>query len=158
MSDASELRKVDEARELLELADLVDVFFYSIRSERNEGTAADWDGVAGELDLKINLLREGTRLEVRCVASVFNEEARYRVDAASRFELAEEVEVSDQAMAEFVGKVGLMAVYPYLREAVHQAAAKLRATPPMLGLLTSAQATVCPVAPSVEQPPETGLA
>jgi len=122
---------------------LVDVVFYSVHSERYEGEPRDIPEKT-ELDLMINLSRDGVRIEVRCTVAVNTSEASFVVDAASRFELSEDVEISAEATTDFVGKIGLMAVYPYLREAVYQAASKLRVAPPMLGLLTGSQANVRP--------------
>ncbi len=51
------------------------------------------------------------------------------------FTLREPIEASDAIITEFVERVGVMSVYPYLRESITQSGAKLGLDRPVLKLL-----------------------
>lgn len=122
-------RDVTDARELLDLAELTDIVFYEVGARRT--TDADEDSVA----IQIALRREELVLEVRCRATVTGAGGEYLTDASAVFTLRESITASDDAITEFVERVGVMTVYPYLRESISQSAAKLGLERPILKLL-----------------------
>ena len=62
--------------------------------------------------------------------------------AGAAAEEAVSVDISDAALSEFVERVGVMTVYPYLRESIDQSAAKLGAARPTMKLLRPGDITV----------------
>ncbi len=127
-------RLVDTAEELLALADLRDIVFFEVAALRNEAPDAEVDRDAQHA-VQVSVRAGDERIEVRCRLTVDTGQATLVIDAASRFEYREPLTVSPSARAVFVKRVGVMAVYPYLREAAHEAASKLRVDAPLLGLL-----------------------
>lgn len=129
MSDHKSPRTVNDARDLLALTELTDIVFYEISARRNP----DVEGTP--VSIEIALRREELLLEVRCRATVLGGEGEYLADASAVFNLQEPVEAPEEVIAEFVERVGVMSVYPYLREAITQSAAKLGLDRPILRLL-----------------------
>ncbi|MGU3586395.1 hypothetical protein ACLBYD_24900 [Rhodococcus sp. C26F] len=129
MSDDRAPRAITDARELLELTELTDIVFYEIGARRNP------DVEDTPVSIDIALRREELLLEIRCRATVLGGGGEYLVDASAVFTLQEPVQASETAVAEFVERVGVMSVYPYLREAITQSAAKLGLDRPVLRLL-----------------------
>lgn len=129
MSDDRAPRVITDARELLELTELTDIAFYEIGARRNP------DVEDTPVSIDIALRREELLLEIRCRATVLGGGGEYLVDASAVFTLQEPVQAPEAAIAEFVERVGVMSVYPYLREAITQSAAKLGLDRPVLRLL-----------------------
>lgn len=134
MTDAE--RPIADINELLELVSLDDVVFFEVSGRGRDGiddeTLAPKEPTA-EIDV---LRRVGPKnIEVRCRAEIETPDARYAVDAAARYSIREAVALSPELVEEFADRVGVMTVYPYLRESVHGLAAKLRRGPVTLGLL-----------------------
>jgi len=132
MTTTEQLRVVDSVQQLLDMAELEDVVYYGISAARR-GESSDLDQVSDSYELFVR--NDGVRLEVRCRATVDTDEAQYVVDAASRFSLAEPVEITERAQQDFVQKIGLLAVWPYIRETISANAAKLRLAPMQVKLL-----------------------
>ena len=122
-------RTVSDARDLLDLAELTDIVFYEVGARRAT------DSADSEPTIQIALRREETSIEVRCRAHVVGSGGAYTTDASAVFSLSEQIAVSDDALTEFVERVGVMTVYPYLRESITQSAAKLGLERPILKLL-----------------------
>ncbi|MEV8238485.1 hypothetical protein AB0P23_24840 [Rhodococcus sp. NPDC077669] len=122
-------RTVTDARELLELSELTDVIFYEVSGRRT--TDADTSSVS----IQIALRHEALVIEVRCRATVTGAGGEYLSDASAVFTLNAPIAAAEQVITEFVERVGVMSVYPYLRESISQSAAKLGLERPVLKLL-----------------------
>lgn len=120
---------ITDAKELLNVAELDAIRFYEVSAQRREETRDP------EVGIDIRLRHAEQEIEVRCAARVTGDEADFRADASALFSLDHPVQVTEAAMAEFVARVGVMTVYPYLREAVHQSASKLGVAQPVMKLL-----------------------
>ncbi len=125
------MSKIETAAELLPEGELVDVRFLElsgvIRSEPRE----NFESNDVEQSLTV-MVGTGPRVvEVRVEATVGTLTADYRVVAATQFKITSEAEFTEEAAGEFAERVGVMAVYPYLREAVQSMSARLREEPPV---------------------------
>lgn len=138
MTDGPNVRKVDDARQLLELAELSNIVFYEITGRRTLETNET------PLSIQILMRREDLVLEVRARAMVSGAGGEYIADASAIFSLEEPIDASDEVIQEFVERVGVMSVYPYLREAVTSTAAKLGLDRPILKLLRPGDVHVTP--------------
>jgi len=132
-------RTVDDVETLVTLAELVDVVYYKVAGERLT-TDVEPEGVADEAtepqqSVQIMLRVGAEALETRVLARLVTGDGRYEVDVGARYTLAEPLELSEEAQHDFVTRVGIMAIYPYVREALYSAATKLRLSPPVLGLI-----------------------
>ncbi|AWK76374.1 hypothetical protein CBI38_33625 (plasmid) [Rhodococcus oxybenzonivorans] len=129
MTETSPPRTVADARELLELTELTDIVFFETGARRKP------DVEETPLSIQIALRREELLLEVRCRATVSGSGGEYLADASAVFTLREPIEAADAIITEFVERVGVMSVYPYLRESITQSGAKLGLDRPVLKLL-----------------------
>ena len=127
---------ITDAKELLALTELDSIRFYEVSGARRD------DARDSGVDIEIGLRRDEREIEIRCAAHVTAEDADYRSDASAVFTLNEQVDISDAALSEFVERVGVMTVYPYLRESIDQSAAKLGAARPTMKLLRPGDITV----------------
>ncbi|MBM7278288.1 hypothetical protein JTZ10_10990 [Gordonia rubripertincta] len=115
--------------ELLQNSELVDIRFYELKSNRRDAAQKSTWG--------LNVLTQADDLEflVRCKAEVDSDDAEFVVDAAAVFALSEAKGIPEPLMREFSERVGVMALFPYLRSAVFNLAAQLGVERPVLPLL-----------------------
>ncbi len=139
----SEARVVSSAAEMLPLAELTGIKVFEIAGRRVERAE---DEPAREPSESFSVLtRSGaTWFETRSKMVVRTADADLVADAAAIFSYSEPLDVPQNVAGEFVEKVGLMAVYPFLREQVFTAASRLGVAPPVLGLLRAGGFTVGP--------------
>lgn len=127
---------IEDVAQLAGMVELRDVVFFQVHAERlesvDDGTP---DEAEPEIAIQIQERHSETRIEVRCILMGRTGDARYVIDAAAQYETEIPVELNPDVVEAFVERVGVMAVYPYLREALQSAAAKLRLEAPVLGLL-----------------------
>lgn len=93
---------------------------------------AETDAASEIFDIMVR--RRTGQVDVRCVLHVHGGGGAYTADAVGTFDLAEAGSLSEPAIATFAQAMADRVVYPYLREAVTQSAAKLRLPPPALKL------------------------
>ena len=127
---------ITEAKDLFALTELDGIRFYEVSGVRRD------DARDPGVEIEVRLRRDEREIEIRCAAHVTAEDADYRSDASAVFTLNGPVEISDAALSEFVERVGVMTVYPYLRESIDQSAAKLGAARPTMKLLRPGDITV----------------
>ena len=120
---------IADAKQLLALTELDGILYHEVGATRRAESRET------EVNIDISLRRDERKIEVRCAAEVVGEDADFRTDASAVFSLDGPVEITDAALAEFVERVGVMTVYPYLRESIHQLAAKLEVRRPVMKLL-----------------------
>ncbi|NHA68223.1 hypothetical protein [Phycicoccus flavus] len=138
-----EPRLIDDVVDLAALVELRDIIFFQVHAERlssgpgseNELHEVNREDEGQQIGIQIQERHSETRIEVRCVLHGETRDARYVIDAAAQYEVEAPVVISPEVVEAFVERVGIMAVYPYLREALQSAAAKLRLDAPVLGLL-----------------------
>lgn len=139
----TELEPIDSARDLLQMTELVGVKTYELRARLLEegvsATPADEVDVDGsELDdpiLELMVRHEGMLIEARLRFEQRTKEAVLNADIAVIYRMSEEREITGSALAEFLEKVGVMAAFPFVREATATSASRLGVPVPVLGLL-----------------------
>ncbi|WP_406203205.1 hypothetical protein OH807_26330 [Kitasatospora sp. NBC_01560] len=77
---------------------------------------------------------DGTTLEVRCRLELGSAQADFAVDAAAAFSVRAPFELTPEVQQEFLDRIGVTVLYPYLREALQGTAAKLGVDTPVLSL------------------------
>jgi hypothetical protein len=118
-----------DAAELLRYTELSEVRTYELRGRRvTAGTASE---PTPDIAVKVS----ETSLETRMRLEVTTESAVLFSDMAVVYSLSEPLELAQDVVREFVERVGIMAVFPFVRESVFATAARLTVTPPVLGLL-----------------------
>ncbi|GAB3471950.1 hypothetical protein AB1207_24110 [Kineococcus endophyticus] len=148
------VRYIDSAAEALQYATLSDIIYYEVSARRLEPVPSETSEDLTENkekeeqteDISILERHDELKMEVRCKLQITTSDIELAVDAASQFNFSEPIEMNASARAEFVAKVGIMAVYPYLRESAHAVASKLRVEPPLVSLISSGDVSVTPIA------------
>lgn len=127
-------REVADAAELLGLSELTEIRVYEVTGRRVQGEDGDEAREATE-DLQLQARGGDDWFETRGKMLVQTAEADLVADAAAIFTFSEPVQVSHAVATEFVERVGVMAVYPFLREHIHTTASRLGVPAPVVGLL-----------------------
>ncbi|MEV0771442.1 hypothetical protein [Nocardia salmonicida] len=129
MSEATgETRTYANVHDLVDHAELVDIRFYEVAASRT-------DSDESRHSIQVVSRVELAEIEIRCRAAVDGGGAQYKVDAGAVFTLAPPGAVVPEIVREFTEKVGVMAVYPYVRSAVSNLGAQLGVDRPTLPLL-----------------------
>ncbi|MEW5013319.1 hypothetical protein NAI87_05860 [Clavibacter michiganensis subsp. michiganensis] len=130
---------VKDAQELLGLGHLVDVrvlrFGSALKAEPDEGLDDD----AVDTSVKVNIVNHPGVLQVTMDMEVHTRGADYTVVGATQFHFDSAYELSEEVAREFAERVGVMAIYPYLREAIQSFSTRLTQTPITLPLLGQGQ-------------------
>ncbi len=110
--------KIESAKEMLGIVSLKNVEFYEVSAKSNESEPdGDNDEVAPQFELRLQ--QHGTQFRVRLRVSFSAARGAIAVDAAVVYELEEDIEIRSDVALDFANHVGMMALLPDLREAVH---------------------------------------
>jgi hypothetical protein len=132
----NDIRTIEDADELARVAELHDVTFYEISAKRREGRVpgSDPSGTATS-STRVLSASDETTVTVRFRTTMEAPDASYVIDIGIVFRTNVTVDVADAAMRRFTEYVALPIAHPFVREAVHEIAAKLRLKRPVLPLL-----------------------
>lgn len=131
--EGSTPRCIEDVRELLELADLTRIVTYALSAHRVQNQIESMEDATQELQAQTRF--DGRHLEARFVLRFQAPNVDYVADIGGIFETRETVELGHEVIVDFLSKIGVMAVFPYLREAVSGLGARLGAQVPVIGLL-----------------------
>lgn len=131
MTSGSDRLEIAAGADLLPYVDLTDIRTYEIRGSRVGERLSDPDGQALGVQVRV----EETSIEVRVRLEVQAVDADLLADVAAVFTFAQPLNIVAPAQTEFAELVGVMAVFPFIREAIHGTAARLGTSRPVLGLL-----------------------
>lgn len=116
---------------LVNSTEIVDIRFHEVSAKRTDApTDAD-----DSLSMQIMVREDASEIGVRCQARVSGGGGEYYTDAEGVFALSEPIEVSPETLQEFIERVGVMVVYPYVREAITDGAARLALPRPVMKIL-----------------------
>jgi len=120
VSGNNEPRVVDSAAELLEIGiTLQGVQFFRLEAAVNEDAAAPIEApeeVSPAYGLKLR--HEGREIGTRVSITLDEVAWKIVVDAAVDYTLDEDVQVTEGGLLDFANNVGVMALLPYLRQAI----------------------------------------
>ena len=74
-------------------------------------------------------------LSVRCLVTFHAPDALYEVDIEALYAFQRPLSLPEGMVKEFVERIGLMALYPFLRESVHSLSSKLGTGQALMGLI-----------------------
>lgn len=123
----------NDVHELLAVTELVDIVTYRFAAELSEVDTGQ------PLVLKVLTRCADGKLEVRMDASLDDSHGNYALSNSAIFSLPPETDVPQALVQQFAEKVGVLAVYPYIREGVCQLAARLGQPMPVLPLLRAGE-------------------
>ena len=141
MSTPNEAHPVVESIEqLVRSCEIVDVVFYASSAARlDEGPAvppAAEDLKENSPAMQVMQQKDDRGISTRIRCSLRTPDGFYYVDVAARYEYTiPGTQVNDEIAKEFAERVGVMAVYPYLRQELYALSAKMRLGTPLLGFL-----------------------
>ena len=124
---------VATAADLLPLVELTAITTYEISGQRVAEAEASVQEVGDDFQVMVRLGAQD--LETRGRVRVQTSQAVLIADVSATYTFSEPVDLSSDVVGEFVERVGVMAIFPYLREAVHTTASRLGVDAPVLGLL-----------------------
>lgn len=131
MTEPETARNVSDIDGLLALTELKAVTFNEVSARR-----ADTEDEPNQFRMEVSsLVGDGDSITVRCRAVVDGAGGAYVAEADGLFSLAERVQIDESVLLEFVERVGVMTVYPYLRTAISDLSARIGHKTPVLRLL-----------------------
>ncbi|MBO9046716.1 hypothetical protein JG550_000849 [Curtobacterium flaccumfaciens pv. flaccumfaciens] len=135
---------ISTAKDLLDVGELSGVRVHAFSAERVAGATAPNDSEEAEQSIQVQIGQNPGLVEVRVQLELKTAAANYRAEAASQYRFPSEYEVSERVAREFAEAVGVMAVYPYLRELVQSSSARLSLPPVTLPLLRQGAINLTP--------------
>lgn len=124
---------VADAREMLAHTNLVDVVFLVFNGSRRPDGSEPPE--TSEPVLNVVERHSEDRIEVEVGLTLTTEHATFDISAAARYTLTSPLELRIEVVKEFIERVAVMAVFPYLREGVSSMASRLRVPVPTIGIL-----------------------
>jgi preprotein translocase subunit SecB len=122
---------LNSALEILEHAspEIQNVRFYKIHAEFDPTVTAppnddDTDDPQVGVEVALRTRQDADELGVRLEFDVTADKCRIELDVAAEYVAAAPFRASEQAILEFANEVGIMAIYPYVREAVNNLTAR----------------------------------
>jgi len=137
----SPARTVDSTVALLEAVELTRITHYEVSGRRHASDATVEEGVRPP---QVMVRKSELEIETRMRMVVETDVAVFTADISATYTLAEPAHVPDEVVTDFLERVGLMAVYPYAREAIHTSASRLAVDAPVLGLLRTGSVRIVP--------------
>lgn len=145
------LRKFTSFDEFVSLVELEDVLFLECAARRltaeetEEAEEQEQTEESKETDVELpsqeamqvwlRSTDEGRGLDVRCRITLRNRHAAFVADAVATFVVSgEPFELAESLERQFIDRVAITVVYPYLRESITASATKLRVDIPVLSL------------------------
>lgn len=130
-------RKVSNVDDLTRYVDVRDIQFYEIAGKLYAGFSNGEEKPetgSQEVNFKVRLGKKFLAFRLRL--EVFGDAGSYLADAAVVFRLLEPLDVvSPEVMKGFLEKEAFPVLYPFVRQAIYDVAAKLGSEVPVLGLL-----------------------
>lgn len=113
--------------------DLVGIRWFEVSGARVEGD----DSAASDANMALDVREQHDtgQLEARFRATVTSSDGRYVADVGMQYRFDEPSEPSQNAVRQFLEAVGIMAAWPFLREAVAATAARMELEVPVLPLM-----------------------
>lgn len=138
MSEASSI-EVESAADVVPHVQLRDIAFLEQSARRADGGFQDLTlpEAEDESPTQFNLLmqRDEQQLTYRLAVRVITQSGEVKSDVAGRWELDENLSISDEVSLEFANKVAVFSLFPYIRESVHQLSSTVLRQPLLLPMI-----------------------
>jgi len=125
---------VTSAKHLLTLVELTSITYFEYSGRRTSSSAeVSEEGPANAKSQVMQLVREEL-MSIRCRVEVDTAKGEYIVDLAVNYSLPESVEIAEEAIDEFINRVAMMTLWPYIRIGIQELTARLEGRSLVLGL------------------------
>lgn len=113
-------QEIDAVRALVACSQLRSVEFYEISARRYEspGEAEEIEEGSARVDIGVQHRYDDSSFGVRLTADINSSLGQARVSAAAEYDLIDTAAFDPSSLDLFANEVGIMAVFPYLREGV----------------------------------------
>jgi hypothetical protein len=129
------MRDAIDAADVLAASELTDIRIYETSARRvPDGTEVEHDE-----DFGVQAHGNDEYFEVRARLSMTSSDATFVVDVGAIYTFEEPLRLSKTVAQEFISRVGIMAVYPFVREQIFSSARRIGVPSPVLGLLRAGQ-------------------
>jgi hypothetical protein len=142
VSETAIRRVISDAADLLQIAELTGVTTYEVRGRRIED--GEDGGDEPTQDLEVMARGSDDLVETRLRFTYTTTVAELYADIGVHYAIREPVEIPEVALREFVERVGVMGVFPFVRESLFTTATRLGVDAPVLGLLRAGQFKIAP--------------
>lgn len=126
-------KRIETIEDLVPLVDLVGVRWYEVSGERTNGDESQ--PAEADMTLEVREQHDPGQLEARFRAVVTSSDGRFLADVGMLYRMEEPLDPSPLAVKHFLEAVGIMAAWPFLREAVATTAARMELEVPVLPLM-----------------------
>jgi hypothetical protein len=133
MTDASEVAVVASIEDLVSLISLKEIRFYEVGSRTK--ALGNGSGETPKVSLGYSERSENEELEDRFRFVFETDVADYLVELSAIYDLKEPRTVPQAIRVDFAERIGFMAVFPFVREALVNGAARLGKTGPLLDFM-----------------------
>lgn len=121
-------RKIVDVHELIDSLNLRDVRYFELGAVLNEAATLD-EGLPETVDIEVtfgtSFHRHHDGLGLRARLELPHPLAKITVDAAIEYVSSEPIDYSIETLIEFADNVGILALYPYLRQASYDLGQRL---------------------------------
>jgi hypothetical protein len=142
MSDVQGTEEHFDIASLLDAGDLVDVRLLAFNGALNNEKDESLEDDAVETDVQVHVVNKTGVLQVTMDMNIKSSEATYFVRGATQFHYSDSRTVPKDVARDFAERVGVMAIYPYIREALQSFSSRLNQPPVTLPLLRSGEVTL----------------
>lgn len=129
--ESGDVAVVSTPKQLVDMTELVDVVFHEVAGRRSN----EHSGEPEPFLIRAMYRQEENELGIRFQVTVGGYGGIYTADAEAIFALEKPAEIDPSTRQEFIERVAMMAVYPYLRAAIADIATRLSLRRPVLSLL-----------------------
>lgn len=129
-------RDAIDAADLVAHAELTEIRVYEIGGRRLLGGAEASEPAE---DFQVQATGDSRHFETRARLILVTNEAELLADVSAVHSFDEDLVISREVAAEFTRRVGIMSVYPFVREQIFTSATRLGVAAPVLGMLRAGQ-------------------
>ncbi len=140
MTNERSTAETAEIIEIIEHSALVDMDFYEVSARRHDAVREDVEDA--QLTIHVQQRVTDTNFGVRVTASMVSPQGEATASVAGEYELLDGISPSRRALQLFADEVGVMTVFPYVREAIATATAKVFGEPVHLPLIQRGEVVV----------------
>ncbi|GAA4152423.1 hypothetical protein [Leifsonia shinshuensis] len=130
---------ITEISELLQHGDIADVRFLSFSGEVLSEPHEDMEDDDVRQTTQVLAGRNSDAIEVRMTITIDVREARYEATAGTQFRHDDDLDIAEDVVIEFAERIGVMTVYPFLREIISDMSGRLRQPNLTIPLLRAGQ-------------------
>lgn len=118
MSNELSAEDIADVQAIIAASELRSVEYYEMSGRRYDATQSAEEAETGELRIVVQQRADVDSFGVRLNATLTLSIGEAQVSVAGEYALTEELELTTRSVQLFANEVGVMTVYPYLREAV----------------------------------------